>query len=296
MVTRVPSVHLRQLAYLRAVAQRGSVTRAAAALSVSQPALSQGLAELERRLGTPLLEAAGRGRRLTAAGLEVLAFAERTLADAAELQARLRADAAGEGGTLRVGMIDAASLYLLPGVIRAYRVAHPGVALQVRVATSGELVAGLRAFELDLAFAVGPPDEDLDAVAVAREPLVLCGPPGAGRGSPPADADWALYPAGSRTRALVDAALARGGVRRRVVVESPNPEVLRQLVALGLGWSVLPEAVVAASEEPLALGASVAERTVYGLRRRSAGPDARAGAFLEAALAVGRGGSERGSD
>lgn len=290
-----PQLHLRQLAYLREVAQRGSVTRAAAALGVSQPALSQGLAELERRLGASLLEPAGRGRRLTAAGVEVLAFAERTLAGAAELQARLRADAAGDGGTLRVGMIDAASLYLLPGVIRAYRTAHPGVALQVRVATSGELVAGLRAFELDLAFAVGPPDADLVAVVVAREPLVMCGPPGAaGAGTPPDDADWALYPAGSRTRALIDTALAQAGVRPRVVVESPNPEVLRQLVALGLGWSVLPAAVAAASGDALAVGATVAERTVWGLQRRTAPVDARAAAFLEAALAAGRAGEQDG--
>jgi DNA-binding transcriptional LysR family regulator len=166
-------------------------------------------------------------------------------------------------------------------------------------------VAGLRAFELDLAFAVGPPDADLAAVVVAREPLVMCGPPGAagaapadsadrGAAAPPADADWALYPAGSRTRALIDAALARAGVRPRVVVESPNPEVLRQLVALGLGWSVLPAAVAAASGEALAVSAAVAERTVFGLQRRTAPVDARAAAFLEAALAAGRTGEQGG--
>src|SRR5215217_3926073 len=73
------NVHLQQLAYLRAVAREGSISAAAEALHVSQPALSQALAELARRLNATLFERAGRGRRLTAAGDEVLRYAEETL-------------------------------------------------------------------------------------------------------------------------------------------------------------------------------------------------------------------------
>lgn len=283
-------VSVRQLMHLREAVRRGSFTEAAAALGVSQPALSQSLAELERRLGVVLFERAGRSRRLTADGIEVLAFAERVLAEAGELRDRLGASASGDGGRLRVGMIDAASLYVLPEAIGAYRAAHPGVDLQLRVDTSDELVAQLRAFELDLVFAVGPAEADLEGIEMLREPLHVYAPPGADPEAPPADAEWALYASGSRTRALIDDGLARLGIRPRVSLESQHPEVLRQMVALGLGWSVLPAAVgdIEGGRDGTALGrgALVAERSLAAMRRAGAPPDRRAQAFL--ALAVER--------
>src|SRR5438067_4402002 len=115
------NLHLQQLAYLREFARRGSISAAADALHVSQPALSQALAELGRRLNVTLFERAGRGRRLTAAGIEVLRYAEETLAGAEALARRLAQLRSGAGGTLSVGMIDAAGLYVLPDVVRAFR-------------------------------------------------------------------------------------------------------------------------------------------------------------------------------
>ena len=276
-------VGLRQLAYLREAGRLGSFTAAAGALGVSQPALSQSLAELERRMGVPLFETAGRKRRLTSDGREVLAFAERVLVDAAALHDRLHALAGGEAGTLRVGMIDAASLYVLPDVIRAYRDAHREVDLQVRVDTSNVLLAQLRAFELDLVFAIGPPDADLVGVEVVREPLYVYAPPAAANArKPPTDAEWALYPSGSRTRAAIDEGLRRLAISPRVTIESGNPEVLRQMVALGLGWSVLPRAVAEGTDDTLRgrRGALVGERALFAMRRASALPHSRMEALL----------------
>lgn len=275
--------HLRQLAYLREVARLDSFTRAAESLGVSQPALSQSLADLERRLGVPLFEPDGRLRRLTDDGREVLAFAERTLGDLGALRERLDARRRGEAGLLRVGMIDAASLYVLPEVIRRYRVQHSEVVLSLVVDTSTALVTRLRAFELDLVFVVGgTEDEDLRADEVLREPLYVYGPPASRSRTPPAGADWVLYPAGSRTRAVIDAGLAALGLRPRVALESHNPEVLRQMVALGLGWTVLPLPVAeerpAARAPALRQGPLVAERSLVGVRRRAENP--RVEAFL----------------
>lgn len=275
--------HLRQLAYLREVARLDGFTRAAEALGVSQPALSQSLADLERRLGVPLFEPDGRHRRLTDEGREVLAFAERALSDLAALRERLDARRRGEAGLLRVGMIDAASLYVLPEVIRRYRLQHPEVELSLVVDTSTELTARLRAFELDLVFVVGAPaDSDLRADEVLREPLYVFGPPASRLRTPPADADWVLYPAGSRTRAVIDAGLASLGIAPRVALESHNPEVLRQMVALGLGWTVLPLPVAeerSAGRAPrLRQGPLVTERSLVGVRRRA--ENARVEAFL----------------
>jgi len=198
--------------------------------------------------------------------------------------------AGGDAGSLRVGMIDAASLYVLPEVIRDYRAAHPRVELHLRVDTSAALVAALRAFELDVVFAIGPADADFLGIEVLREPLHLYAPPGAVDAStPPADAEWALYEPGSRTRAIIDAGLARLGIRPRLSLESANPQVLRQMVELGLGWSVLPPGVAEGADVAHVVSAAkrgprVAERVLVAMRRASAPEDPRVDALLHLAV------------
>ncbi|MHB8577061.1 MAG: LysR family transcriptional regulator, partial [Dehalococcoidia bacterium] len=264
------NLHLQQLAYLQAVAREGGLSRAAETLDVSQPALSQALAEIERRLGVALFERAGRGRRPTAAGNEVIGFAGEVLALAEGLRQRLDAYRGGERGPLSIGMIDAASLYVLPDVVRRFREAYPGVDLKLSVETSSVLLQRLRAFALDLAFVVGPvEDADLRATEVLREPLYLYQP--ATDASDAGQARWVLYPQGSRTRAIIDAAFAGAGITPVVALESGNPQVLRQMVALGLGWSVLPPAI--AESEPLPMGflrgLLLTERPLHVVRRRT---------------------------
>jgi DNA-binding transcriptional LysR family regulator len=284
------NIHLQQLAYLREVARQGSVMGAAEALHVSQPALSQALAELGRRLNVRLFERDGRGRRLTEAGQEVLRYAEETLAAAEALRRRLDELQEGEGGTLGVGMIDAASLYVLPEVVRGYRAAHPRVDLKLAVDTSEELLRRLRAFELDLAFVVGPVDDaDLASIEVLREPLYLFAPPGAA--GEPRDVRWVLYPEGSRTRRIIDEAFIRAGITPSVVLESHNPAVLRQMVAIGMGWSVLPAAIVedAPAASAVRRGEALAERPLHATWRAESPPDPRRAAFLDLALSSGNG-------
>jgi DNA-binding transcriptional LysR family regulator len=281
------NLHLHHLAYLRAVARHGTLSRAAASLQVSQPALSQALAQIERRLGAPVFERAGRQRRPTAAGAELLRFAEEVLARAEALRRRLRAYREGAAGPLALGMIDAVGLYVLPDVVRRFREEHPAVDLTIVVADSVELVARLRAFALDLAFVVGPVHEpDLSATEVLREPLHVYRP--AQDADDPHRARWVLYPRGSRTRRIIDDALARRGIRPAVTLESGNPQVLRQMVAFGLGWSVLPPAV--GENEPahgsVRRGERLAERPLVAVRRRAGPPDARVEAFLHLALAA----------
>jgi DNA-binding transcriptional LysR family regulator len=144
----------------------------------------------------------------------------------------------------------------------------------------------LRRFELDLAFVIAPAGEDLEAVPVRTEALHVYAPPAAREVA--ADAEWALYPSGSHTRQLIDEGLRRLGVTPRVMLESGNPEVLRQVVALGLGWSVLPTAVAEGDVTAgrAARGAQVAARTLLGVRRAGAAPDARVQAFQRLALAL----------
>jgi len=274
------SIHLQQLTYLREVDRAGTFTEAARRLHVSQPALSQSLAELERRIGVPLFEAHGRRRELTEVGREALRFASEVLGRTAEFQAWVASYREGGAGTLTVGMIDAASLYALPGAVREFREAHPEVRLQLIVDTSSALVDRLQRYELDLAFVVAPVTGDFDTVEVGREPLHVYAPAEDQR--PVEEAEWVLYPVGSHTRQQIDEGLARLGIVPRITLESHNPQVLRQMVELGFGWSVLPPAV-AGDGGRLRQGAEVAVRTLVGIRRRSAVRDPRAEAFLAAA-------------
>lgn len=281
----VLNLHLHQLAYLREVARRGSIAGAAETLHVSQPALSQALAEFGRRVGVPLFERAGRGRRLTAAGTEVLRFAEETLTAAESLGRRLAQYRQGSGGPLHVGMIDAASLYVLPDVVRHYRAAHPDVDLKLTVDTSDALLRRLRAFELEMVFVVGPVEQPgVVSLEVLREPLYVYTAPGDGGNAE--SARWVLYPEGSRTRCLIDGAFARVGIHPTVALESSNPAVLRQMVAMGLGWSVLPPTIAEDTPGPAVArrGSRLAERPLHAARRAAAPLDPRIEAFLALAL------------
>jgi len=287
------NLHLHHLAYLREVERSGTFTAAARRLHVSQSALSQALADFERRLGVALFERDGRRRVLTAAGREAARFAAEVLGRATELRAWADAQRAGASGSLVVGMIDAASLYVLPSAVAAFRATHPEVSLRVVVDGSQALLDRLLRFEIDLAVVVAPVAPALQAVEVAREPLRLYGPPGIPTPAP--DSEWVLYPSGSHTRAVIDAALAARRITPRVILESSNPQVLRQLVALGFGWSVLPERVAEDGDAPLRpSGEALGERTLVGVRRPSAPPDARAEAFLALAVAAGAGRADLG--
>src|SRR5690606_2149950 len=122
-------------------------------------------------------------------------------------------------------------------------------------------------FDLDLAFVIAPVGREFEAVEVRAEPLHIYAPPGV-HGAPPADADWALYHSG-HTRTLIDEGLRWRGITPNVVLESGNPEILRQLVALGLAWTVLPVEVAERGSPSLAAQRyeAIAERTLVGVRR-----------------------------
>jgi DNA-binding transcriptional LysR family regulator len=251
MSDRLLDISLRQLLALREAADAPTWTAAAERLGISQSALSQSMAELERRVGMPLFEPDGRRRRLRSQASEVLAFATRVTAQAADLRQRLDALRDGRRGRLRVGMIDAAALYRLPGAVGALRRQQPDVEVEVIVDSTTELMNRLTRGDLDVAVVVAPNRRLLAdptgyrARPLLEEPFYVYAPGEptdrqAGRG-----ARWVSYPRHSETRLLIDQALAAEST------ESGNPEVLVQLVRLGVGWAALPAQVAEQGTEPL---------------------------------------------
>jgi len=234
---------IQQLSYLVAVADEATFSDAAATLGVSTSALSQGLAELERRVGLELFVREGRRQVLRDESAEVLAYARRVVADTRDLTRWVGELRGGRAGRLRVGMIDAAAVEHFPDQLRTFRRANSEVELMLSVAPSGELLDRLLRGELDLAVVVEPDQlpSEVACSPLLEEDIVVVPPEGSAIGPIEEWGPWVLFPTGSHTRALIERELRSRGARVEVVAESHQPEVLREMARLGVGWTVLPD-------------------------------------------------------
>src|SRR5882672_53730 len=159
-----------QLRYFAAVAEQLHFGRAAAALHISQPPLSRAIRALEERLGVALFARTRRRVELTAEGARFLDEARRLAAQLETAVAELQGMAAGERGRLRIGFVSLADYGVLPGLLKAYKAARPGVALALREMLSPEQAAALAAGDLDFGLLVPPVSgAELEHVVVQRE-------------------------------------------------------------------------------------------------------------------------------
>lgn len=272
-VRQLPDISIRQLEYLVAVAEAPTWAVAAANVGVSPSALSQGLAELERRVGVALFRPDGRRRVLRDAAEPVLDHARQVVSltsDLAGWAGRVRAATAGRA---RLGMIDVAAVDHYPEVLRAFRRDRPDVELTMSVAPSANLLADLRSGSLDVVVCVEPPVAvpGIEVSALRTEPIVVYAPAGTQVGEPNTWGPWVLFPAGSHTRHQIFEHLGRRGARLQVAAESHQASVLREMVGLGLGWTVLP----AASEtgDDLVRGPVLFDRTLVVAQREGSVAD-----------------------
>ena len=139
------SLTTQQLEYLLAIDRTATWAEAAAGVGVTPSALSQGIAELERRLGVALFERDGRRRVPTRDHAEVLRYAEQTVAATRDLARWADGRRGGRSGRVRLGLIDAAATHHCRDVLREYRDARPDVELRLTVGPSSALLAGPRA-------------------------------------------------------------------------------------------------------------------------------------------------------
>lgn len=291
----LPNLTVHQLIYVRAAAGAPTLALAAESLGVSQSALSQGLAEVERRLGVPLFDRRGR-TRAPAPGLSaVVGVAQTVLAAVGDLDRFLAEMATGQRGSLRVGMIDTAALGAYARPLAQFRHNHPLVHTTLRVEGSISLCEQVVDGTLDLVIAVTPNSvlerqgDQLSVFELATEPLAIYVPRAK---QPLALADvgpWVSYPVGSETRTLITRALATRGVQMEVSAESSNPDVLRQMVRLGVGSCVLPRSIGEGGSDPLEPfePASLTTRTLGLVRRCDELPNAAADRLASGIREVG---------
>jgi DNA-binding transcriptional LysR family regulator len=220
-----------------AVARRGSFSRAAEELFVSQPAVSKHVAALERELGLRLVVRGRGGAVLTTQGQRLADYVVRA---EALLASGRRALADPGAGTLAVAASGIPGTYLLPPLLARFAADHPGVELDLRLSTSGGALELVRAHTVEVGVVGGlsaPPE--LDSEPLVEDEVLLVGPPRlAGRRLRARDAEeltWISREEGSATRASLEAALWQIGVtpRHRLVLDSW--EAVKLAAASGLG-------------------------------------------------------------
>ncbi|SDD10217.1 LysR family transcriptional regulator [Aquimonas voraii] len=239
---------LKQLRAFCHAARLGSVTRAAEALFLSQPAVSLQLGALESELGCSLFERHGRRLNLTREG-QVLYELARPLVDGLDgLETEFKSRLKGlEGGELNIAAGASTILYLLPELIAQFRRSHPEVQLRLHNVTGKDGLALIRSDEVDLAVgSMLDVPNDIDYAPLYSFDPVLITPPDhpLARAKHPTLEDLSPYglilpPKRLTTYRLVDLIFQQRKVPYTVALEVGGWEVIKQYVAMGLGISIV---------------------------------------------------------
>jgi len=169
---------LRQLEYFVAVADFGAFGQAAAALSVTQPSLSKQIAALEDELGLTLFERTSRRLQLTRSGAALLEMARSTLDAARGLKDAARAMRERAAQRLKAGVLPSIGAYFMPRLRERLRARMPEIGVDLVEGSSRELLAQLRAGELDMVVASRGEAAGVEARALFEETLWICSGPG----------------------------------------------------------------------------------------------------------------------
>lgn len=262
------AISFAQLQALAALAQEGSFSRAARRLGVTQPAVTQHIANLAREAGVALVDVHSRRPVLTDAGEYVAERAHAILGAATALEADMREFREARSGTLRIGATLTIGTYLLPALLARYVHDRPRMRVDVRIANTTSIAQMLQARELGLALVEGIiDDETIVAVPFMQDEMVLTAPPSVLQNKRRVRPEelralpFVSREPGSGTRDLGYETLVRSGVRPHVVLELPSVEAILHAVEAGLGVAILSRFAV----EPQARAGAVRMLTISGL-------------------------------
>lgn len=253
-------MELRHLRYFLAVAEEGHITRAAERLGIQQPPLSQQIRALETELDVQLFRRRPRGVELTEAGRSLLADTRLILDQVERARAKAERTARGEQGTIVVGFTSSAPFHpFVPQLIQRFRERYPRVTLVLEEYGTSEQVDRLRSEEIDAAF-IRSPVADRQGLAVhplLREPMFAALPaahpltPSSGKREAPLKVGdlsaepFILYRRGTGPGFYdsIIAACHQAGFTPNIAQEAPRIVSTLNLVAAGLGVSLVPESL-----------------------------------------------------
>lgn len=250
---------VKRLRVLREVAQRGSFSAAADALSYTQSAVSQQIAALEREAGATLVERSARGVRLTDAGAALVRHTDAILARLADAEAELEAIAGLRGGRLRLAAFPTAAATVMPRAIARFREKHPAVELSMEPKEPDEAVAALKSGEVDIASVIlddcAPPMYDgIELTHLLDDPMYAMLPIGHPHAAKPklrlADLSaeqWMLGSSGKcpDTQILLRSCMT-AGFDAQIAFHSDDYLAIQGLVASGLGVALIPDLALVA--------------------------------------------------
>lgn len=255
-----------RLRVLHQIAQWGSLTRAAAALSYTTSAVSQQISALEREAGTQLLERHARGVRLTEAGRALVEHTDTILVELRAAETSLAAISGGEGGRLRLGSFVTANASLMPKAVHAFQHRFPDVRLDLVEIDIDEALSALAAHELDLALVAEFPVVPVDKPAGIRlqrllvDPLGIALPAGhrlAGRKrvtlSDLTEERWIQGVHHGSTVDVLPRACRHAGFEPDIAFRTDDQMTVRGLVAAGLGVALAPWLTLSATPPGLVI-------------------------------------------
>ncbi|MGH8452234.1 transcriptional regulator CynR [Pseudomonas sp.] len=286
----------RHIQYFLAVAQYEGFTKAATALHVSQPALSQQVRQLEESLGAQLFDRSGRKTRLTDAGEVYLRYALRAAQELQEGKRAIHDVSDLSRGTLRIAVTPTFTTYLVGPLVEVFHRRYPNITLNVRELSQEHMESQLLADELDVGIAFDEVHaQDIDACPLLLETLALV----VGKQHPlAAQQAIGLETLGAESMVLLSKAFAtreqidrycnQHGIRPRVVMEANVIGALIEVVRRTTLSTLLPAALARAYPDLVAieLGPQPLQRTAVVMQRTGVYQSAAARVFIEVAKEV----------
>ncbi len=239
---------LRQLQLFSAVAEFGSFSRAAVALSVGQPVISRQIKMLEEELGTSLLYRNGRGIVLTEAGKLLKDYSNAILEQVSRATTEIAAMSSNPRGTIVIGLPPSVGIVLTSRLVENFRSAFPFVAMRIVEGFSGHLLEWLVMGKIDVAVLYNAPRmSNLLCEPILRDELFLLGPANdpakLGTGSVPAscvaDIPMILSARPHGLRLLLDQVFTSAGIVPRIELEVDSVPSTLSLIERGIGYTIL---------------------------------------------------------
>jgi DNA-binding transcriptional LysR family regulator len=287
-------VLLNQIAAFVETARRQSVSRAADALFISQPALTARLKGLEADLGAQLFVRGPRGMRLTDAGSAFLPYAVRSLETLTDGRMQVNALERGGAGRLAIGAAPAVSTYVLPVLLKRFSEGYPRVLVSVRTGHSEEILELVLREQVTIGLVRVLQHPDIVSTPLYEDRLILVVEPGHSfaaegriRMKDLAEEQLVQFDRTSSYHDLTSALFVTSGVSPAGRMELDNIDAAKKMVEQGFGVALLPQTSVADELEAGTLAeveildAAPVRRKIVAITRRDTGPPAgQAKAFL----------------
>ena len=261
-------IELRQLHYFVTVAHMRNFTRAAEQLHIAQPALSQQIQQLERKLHVSLFERTNRQVRLTSAGEALLVRAERILAEVEWARQEMQEYSEMARGRVVIGALQSLEAFQFPELLSRFHTRYPGVEIVLREESTEQLIALLDTRQLDMSVIqildnVWPPELTTSTIVTEKlltEEVVLVVASHHRLAHAQhitmealRDESFVSFKPGTGLRQVMMQRCIAAGFTPRMLLESGELATIRSLVAEGLGISVLPRSVAEASGKKVAI-------------------------------------------